>query len=69
MNRQVCLPPEKVKLFETLRGLADNGFQLFLFHINLMRLWKSVTNVMCFMPWKNIGTENTKDMTKQSWQK
>lgn len=61
----VLTPPEKVKLFETLRGLADNGIAIIFISHKLDEVIEISDRVCVLCRGKNIGTEKTKDMTKQ----
>ncbi|MEA5060536.1 MAG: ABC transporter ATP-binding protein [Candidatus Pelethousia sp.] len=61
----VLTPPEKEKLFETLKSLAKNGFSVIFISHKLDEVMEISDRVSVLCRGKNVATVPTKEMTKE----
>ncbi|MCE5342398.1 MAG: ABC transporter ATP-binding protein [Eubacteriales bacterium] len=61
----VLTPPEKAKLFETLRSYANSGHSVIFISHKLDEVMEISDRVTVLRGGKNVATENTADMDKQ----
>jgi ABC-type uncharacterized transport system ATPase subunit len=62
----VLTPPEKIKLFETLRSFADSGNAVIFISHKLDEVTEISDRVTVLRAGKNVATENTAELDKQT---